>query len=272
MQFDDKFLAWVGGACLVGIGVGVLLIRNFGHNDRLGRDDATRPPMVEQAANPPKAAPKPPEFGVRTVESVTSGDQVVLEGLGPVRLLGVDTAAAPAGKPANTALSQSLLKQIAVGKKVLVTGDPGTVDTEFKDEQGHPLVYLMLDDGVIVNTELLARGGAVADLSRPYSRKDEFVRAERDARWNNRGIWQGSTVASVGPNDATGGPSTKKVPEVTMPQPTPGKNDVLVTSDGRFHRPSCKLSKGGIVMSGEDARAKHYLACPNCFVSPKVKV
>ena len=54
--------------------------------------------------------------------------------------------------------------------------------------------------------------------------------------------------------------------------PTIPSDSVLVTGDGRFHKQSCRLGKGGVPMSPGDARSKHYLACPTCFVSSKVKI
>jgi hypothetical protein len=62
-------------------------------------------------------------------------------------------------------------------------------------------------------------------------------------------------------------PDSKKV----EPPRQIGRNDVLVTPDGRFHRQSCPAGKSGIPMSPEDARSRRYLACPQCHSSPKVK-
>jgi endonuclease YncB( thermonuclease family) len=210
---------------------------------------------------------------VRTVERIVSGDTVVLEGTGPVRLLGVEVKKGPDGKPVDPSLVAELLRQLIEGKTVAVECDPETADTAFKSDDDLLLVYLVRDDGVLVNTELVARGGAFADLSRAYKRRNEMILAERDARWENRGVWGTAAKSPLAPmNPAQLPPVTIPVqPGAPVTGPAPAmKNAVLVTSDGRYHKSSCKLSQGGVPMGVEDARKKHYLACPACFVSQKL--
>jgi endonuclease YncB( thermonuclease family) len=269
MQFGDRFLPSVVGACAVGIVAGVLLGQTFWNAEPSSRAfDEPLPPIEERVQPPPP--PAAPDLGARTIDGVLGGNVVTLSGLGPVRLLGIEIENGPGGKPIDPDRARAMLEQIAAGKQVTVICDPATADTAFKDSQGAWLVYLMRDDGVLVNTELLARGAAVADLDRAYGRRDEFVRAERDARWNNRGLWEVAAAKPLPPSPL--GPDPRRMPVDVAPQPAPGKNDVLVTKDGRFHRSSCNLSKGGVVMGIDDARAKHYLACPVCFSSSRVKI
>ena len=109
-------------------------------------------------------------------------------------------------------------------------------------------------------------------------KRDDFVRAEREARWSVRGLWEIAVNTAV---------PASEIPSAAVPQ-SPGRrgiaplsplaparpmtaNDVLVTADGRFHRPSCPLGKTGRPVTIEEARARHYLACPKCFVSAKVR-
>jgi endonuclease YncB( thermonuclease family) len=238
MQFGDKYLATIVGACAVGVGIGVLLVNSFGRveSQSAAFDQPPPAPVTQTKVNEKPAPPPAPELGAHAVEKVLTGDTVVLEGVGQVRLLGVDAVHLPAGK-SDPNLSRVMLQQIVEGKVVGVECDPASADTDFKDENGNYLAYLMLEDGVIVNTELLARGGAVADLDRAATRRDELVRAERDARWNSRGLWQaagGKTVVPIPPSDIAG-----RRPLDVAPPVQPGKDDVLVTSDGRFHKASC---------------------------------
>ena len=79
-------------------------------------------------------------------------------------------------------------------------------------------------------------------------------------------------LAPVAPTDLPPGGKRGALEPIAPPQPVAGKNDVLVTSDGRYHKSSCKHGKGGIVMPVDEARSKRYLACPYCFVSPRVKI
>jgi endonuclease YncB( thermonuclease family) len=273
MQFGDRFLASVVASCAVGVGIGVLLVNNFGRVEPAGQAYDT-PAAVDAAPEPPKPPPVP-ELGAHTVEKVIAPDVVSLDGLGPVRLLGVDPRNGPGGKPADPDLGKAVLEQALSGKKVLVSCDPLTADVGFKDENGTYLVYLMLDDGTLANTEVIARGAAVTDLERPCGRRDEFVRAERDARFNNRGLWEVAVakppLSPLAPSGLAPDPRRPAAGVPAVPE-TLGKNDVRVTKDGRFHRPSCPQGKGGVVMSIDDARAKHYLACPICFASTRMKV
>jgi micrococcal nuclease len=276
LQTADKQMIGLAAACVLGIGIGALVVSAlFSQVEPSAAAGGALPP-IEQPLEPP--APQPPDIGTHVVEAVVSGDTLTLEGVGNVRLLGVDTASGPDGKPIDPVVSKALLSELVAGKNVTAICDPATADTSFKDPNGAYLVYLMLDDGVIVNTELVGRGGAVADLSRGYDRKDELVRAERDARWAGRGVWQPQTarLEPMAPSDLgryTPPPGGRIPPPGAIggePQ-KPSADDVLVTKDGRFHRQSCRLAKGGVPMAIGDARAKHYLACPVCFVSPRVK-
>ena len=271
MQFSDRQMIALAVACAIGIGVGVLLANTYGRVEP--STEAFDQELAEQAPVTPPA-PEAPDLGVRIVEEVVGGDVVVVEGVGVVRLLGVDTTVGPSGKPIDPNLAKATLQQVLAGRLVSVICDPATADTNFKDANGAWLAYLMMEDGVLANTELIARGTAVADLTRPYGRKDEIIMAERDARWNARGLWaETAKLEPVAPSDlgrVPGRPLPPLPPPVEAPKP--GKDDALVTKDGRFHRPSCARGKGGVVMSGGDARGKNYLACPECFVSPRMKV
>ena len=274
MQFGDKFLASVVASCAVGVGIGVLLVNSVGKAEPTSQA-YDQPAAVEPTPAAP-AVPATPDLGAHTVDKIIATDVVSLDGLGPVRLLGVDPRSGPNGKPADPELGKIVLEQVLTGKQVMVSCDPASADLGFKDENGAYLVYLMLDDGTLANTEVIAKGAAVADLDRPCGRRDEFVRAERDARFNNRGLWDVASarapLSPASPSSLTPDPR-RPASGGLAPAPAPlGKNDVLVTKDGRFHRPTCPQGRGGVVMSVEDARSKHYLACPVCFASTRMKV
>lgn len=275
MQFGDKFLASIVASCAVGIGLGVLLVNNFKKVEP--NSEAYDQPVASAPAPAPPAAPETPDLGTHTVDKVLSTEVVSLDTLGPVRLLGVDPRGGPGGKPADPELGRAVLEQALLGKRVAVSCDPATADVGFKDENGAYLVYLMLEDGTLANTEVIMKGAAVADLDHPSAHRDEFVRAERDARFNSRGLWEVASakapLSPVAPSALTPDPRRPGAPGLAPAAPAaPGKNDVLVTKDGRFHRPSCPDAKGGVVMSIDDARAKHYLADPRCFASTRMKV
>ena len=281
MQFDRKLLPTVGGAAVLGLAVGVLitngLLKPQADTGAYSDFDDPRAGSMAPASTVPEPAAEPasPEVSVQTVERVISGEIVQLDGVGPARLLGVDAAQGPGGKAPAPEMSRALLQRLVEGRRVTVAYDPATVDTAFKDDSETPLVYLTLEDGTLVNMELVARGGAVADLRKAYKHRDDLIRAERDARWAGRGVWELSIAKQpLSPLPPSNLPSVQRPPSGSDPSAAASvpADSVLVTSDGRFHRQSCRLAKGGIPMSPADARAKNYLACSQCFVSPKVKI
>ena len=220
--------------------------------------------------------PEAPASGTHSVERVISGDVVVLEDIGPARLLGVDARLGPTGKPLDLDRSRSFLQTLVTGKKVTVEFDPATANSSFKDEIDLPLVYLTLDDGTFVNRELIARGIATVDLTAPSRRG----RPHSSRAGSTVGDGAFGRLLAPPPQRATNTPPPVIIPPrptrvpspIEVPKPAPPKDAVLVTSDGRFHRQSCSLSKSGAAMSVQDARGKHYLACPSCFASSRVKV
>ena len=54
---------------------------------------------------------------------------------------------------------------------------------------GVPCAYLFLQDGMLVNAEMLRMGKARVDLSRSFAHQAEFTRLEDEARTGGLGIW-----------------------------------------------------------------------------------
>jgi endonuclease YncB( thermonuclease family) len=48
---------------------------------------------------------------------------------------------------------------------------------------------LFLEDGMLINAEMLRTGHARVDLSRPFAHEAEFKRLEEQARRAELGIW-----------------------------------------------------------------------------------
>jgi endonuclease YncB( thermonuclease family) len=262
-------------SCVIGMTIGAVVADNTKTETKEKDDEiASLNDLPSQEVKRPDA----PKVGVRQVLKVLSPDTVEIDEEGPVRLLGIDIRQTPGAKPTDQTASRAILESLVVGKSVDVQCDPETFDTDFRSEDGLLLVYLMSTDGILINTELVARGVAVADLSRTYTHKDELMIAERDARWNARGMWEVASKTATAPLPPSPGMPSVIVPAKPLqpgemavaPKPAPKSGDVLVTSDGRYHRQSCTLGKNGVPLSADEARQKHYLACPSCFVSPKV--
>jgi endonuclease YncB( thermonuclease family) len=147
------------------------------------------------------------------VTKVSSGDTVEIAGLGKVQLLGIRSADQPAvsvgqgttpppqprsdpSTPAPPAVSGAIklrrerpsrdyLRQLVLGKNVRVQYDPIVGDND-----AHR-AYLFLDDGTLVNAEMLRAGRARVDLSREFAHQVEFKQLEEEAKGKGLGIWIG---------------------------------------------------------------------------------
>jgi micrococcal nuclease len=147
----------------------------------------------------------------QTVTKVSSGDTVVISGVGKIRLLGIHSDDGPAARfgrgtvppaqprtdastPPTPAVSGAIgfkrerpsrlfLQQLVLGKKVKLQFD------SLAEGKGVQRAYLFLDDGRLVNAEMLRVGRARVDLSRPFAHQVEFKRIEDEARAAGVGIW-----------------------------------------------------------------------------------
>ena len=147
----------------------------------------------------------------QTVTKVPSGDTVVVSGVGKVRLLGVLSGDEPATRfgqgtvppapprtdastPPAPAISgaisfkrerpsRAFLQQLVLGRIVRLQYDALAGPTDV------PAAYLVLQDGTLVNAEMLRTGKARVDLSRPFAHEAEFKRLEDEARTAALGMW-----------------------------------------------------------------------------------
>lgn len=128
---------------------------------------------------------EPPAEHAR-VERVVDGDTVRLRGIGPVRLIGIDTPETHGGRecfgPEATRYVERLLPP---GAKVRYS-----VGEEPRDRYGRLLVYLYTPDGTELNRALVVSGHATTLTIPPNDRyAREFERAEEAARRARAGMW-----------------------------------------------------------------------------------
>jgi endonuclease YncB( thermonuclease family) len=152
----------------------------------------------------------PASAWAQRVTKVPNGDTLVVEGVGTIHLLGIKRADEPAvrmgpsgprpqprsdpGTPAPAAVSgrinlsrdrpsRDLLRKLALGRTVRIEYDP------LVGRSGDRRAYLFLDDGTLLNAELLKAGRARVDASRQFVREQDFKRLEAEAQSAAVGIW-----------------------------------------------------------------------------------
>jgi len=108
------------------------------------------------------------------------------------------TTGPPPGPPSNPAMppplisgrvslepdraGQRALRELVLGKKVRLEFDR---EADEKDRR----VYVFLEDGTLVNAEMLRMGRARVDTSQAFERLAEFKAIEERAKEERRGIW-----------------------------------------------------------------------------------
>ena len=128
-----------------------------------------------------------PEGGWRTVVRVVDGDTLVLDGNERIRLIGVDTPetvhpSRPVerfGKEAS-----AFTRRMVEGRRVRLA-----YDDERTDRYDRTLAYVYLQDGTLLNAEIIRQGYGHAYTQFPFRMMEEFRAYEREARENRRGLW-----------------------------------------------------------------------------------
>jgi endonuclease YncB( thermonuclease family) len=144
------------------------------------------------------------------VTKVPDGDTLVVHGVGEIHLLGIKSADEPAlrvgpsgpppqprrdpSTPAPTVVggsvnltrdrpSRALLRTLALGKTVRIEYDPLAGSGSGRG------AYVFLENGTLLNAEMLKAGRARLDLTRQFAREQEFKHLETEARSAAVGIW-----------------------------------------------------------------------------------
>lgn len=128
------------------------------------------------------------------VTRVVDGDTLIVQGVGRVRLIGVDTPETvdprrPVqyfGKEAS-----EFTHRMAEGKVVRLE-----FDAERKDRFGRTLAYVYLPDGTFLNAEIVKQGYGHAYTQFPFMYSAEFLGYEREAREASLGLWARESTPS----------------------------------------------------------------------------
>lgn len=136
-----------------------------------------------------------------TVARTVDGDTLKLNNSEKVRLIGIDTPEASynpklyrdarrTGQDVQTirALGKRatlFTKQLVEGKRVRLE-----FDVQPRDRYGRLLAYVYLEDGTFVNAEIIKQGYAQVMTVPPNVRyQDLFLKLQREARENRKGLW-----------------------------------------------------------------------------------
>jgi micrococcal nuclease len=78
------------------------------------------------------------------------------------------------------------------GKRVRLEYNPANEVRGHKDNtsQKGTLAYVFLEDGTLLNAEIIKQGYGYALTRYPFSRLNEFRRLQREAREQQRGLWR----------------------------------------------------------------------------------
>lgn len=133
-----------------------------------------------------RPAPQP-EGGWRRVVRVVDGDTLLLDGDERVRLIGVDTPeSVDPRRPVQSygKEASAFTRRLAEGKRVRLA-----FDQERKDRYGRTLAYVYLEDGTLLNAEIIRQGYGHAYTRFPFRYAEQFRAYEREAREQRRGLW-----------------------------------------------------------------------------------
>ncbi|MEN6385812.1 MAG: thermonuclease family protein [Phycisphaerales bacterium] len=114
-----------------------------------------------------------------------------------IRMLGIDT---PETKNPNMPVmyfgpeAYNFTKGKILGKNITVLMD---LASNPRDKYGRLLAHIELEDGSILNKELLTNGFAYADTRFPHSFKKEYVALEKQAQKEKRGLWKNITLEQM---------------------------------------------------------------------------
>ena len=80
--------------------------------------------------------------------------------------------------------ASAFTKEMVEGKKVLLK-----YDFQKRDKYGRLLAYVYLEDGRLLNAEIIKQGYGFAYTKYPFTYLDDFREYEKEARDNKRGLW-----------------------------------------------------------------------------------
>ncbi|HEU4389336.1 MAG TPA: thermonuclease family protein [Blastocatellia bacterium] len=279
----------------MGIYVGLAVVAGFALGLATSRFLATPVTAPDQSAGRSgqrSESTTAPVGGRHKVTHVMRADTIELEGLGQVRLLGVES---PEGKsPEQIYLSHgrnalAFTQKSLAGQEVRVEFDPSTTagNSEIKP------AYVYTVTGLLFNSELVRQGHAFVRANEQCQLSEQLRSAEREAMQAMRGVWgiaDGSAVVASLPTVTTPAgvesatDKNKKLrplmpseiaPASELPAAPALSSEPIVfvsASDRQYHKEGCEyLAKKSQSVALSKAKADGYGACGRCFASTVLK-
>jgi micrococcal nuclease len=255
---------------------------------------------VAPARQPATAEVSPNEF--RHVTRILRADTIEVDGVGAVRMIGVETPDGKTPRDIYAAHGQNALNFVEkslLNQEVRLDFDAANAARNNKDEAGQTLAYVYLRDGTLINAEIVKQGLGFVHTTEEFKLSDSFRAQEREAMQAMRGVWGSSSSTSASEATAaaqppsttsTGAPDEKprrlsplppsaigpNIPAISGASPastSASEPSVFISSADRiYHKSGCELlgkKKQAIGLS--EARSKGYTACSRCYASTVLK-
>jgi micrococcal nuclease len=134
---------------------------------------------------------------IRKVIRIVDGDTIVVSPNEKVRLIGVDTPETVHPKKIVECFgkdAKEFTRRAVEGKTIRLVLDDVNRARQHKDKYGRTLAYAYLEDGTMLNRELISQGYAHAYTRFRFRYRVEFRQLERTARDQAVGLWSSCRV------------------------------------------------------------------------------
>lgn len=284
-------VVYVAAAIIAGFALGFIVARS------IARKELPAAPALSAATAParqPAPEIQPTEF--RRVTRILRGDTIEVDGVGPVRMVGVET---PDGKSPREIYASHGQNALNFVEKTLLNQDVRLeMDGRDKDESGQTPAYVYTRDGTLINSEIIRLGLGFVRAIDQFKLSDSFRAQERDAMQSMRGVWGSSssaaaTASAQSPSGTTPSPDDKSKKLAPLPPSAFGPNVPAIsgasatstastsssepsvyvsTAERVYHKAGCDLiDKKKQTMALSEARGKGYTACSRCYASTVLK-
>ena len=294
---DRRHVAvYVAVALISGFAIGFMVART------LGRKESPSVPPMDAGVNAPLPPARPAAIETaptdfHRVNRILRADTLEVEGVGPVRMIGVETPDGKSpkeiyGKYGQNALS--FVEKAALNQDVRLDFDAANAARSNKDESGQTLAYVYTRDGTMLNSELLREGLAFVRSLDEFKMSNDFRTLERDAMQTLRGVWGPSPGSSASTTATASSPSSGEKaadrPSKVAPLPpsafgpnipaisgsssvSPSEPMVFVSpADHLYHKAGCEmLDSKKQTLALTQARAHGYRPCSRCYPSTSMR-